>query len=85
MEKLYISVQNGTKPYINKKGEVVIDLSPKKATIGRKEIELEPLDYRVVHSYMSNGEERFRISDRGFFKVDKDHVLHISRKTEGKL
>lgn len=86
MDKLYIKVQNGTKPYINKDGEVVIDLRARTINVGRKEISVDGLDFRVVHSYKdkNTGEDKYRIGDRGFFKVNKNHELNISRKTEGK-
>lgn len=86
VNKLYIKVQNGTKPYINKDGEVVIDLRPGKVNIDIKEISVDGVSFRVVHSYKdkNTGDDKYRIGDRGFIKVNKNHELNISRKTEGK-
>lgn len=86
MDKLYIKIQNGTKAYVNNKGEVVIDMRPRVVNIGRKEISIDGIDFRIVHSYddKATGEEKFRIGDRGFFKINKNHELSISRKTEEK-
>lgn len=84
MEKLYISVMNGSRPYINDKGEIVIDLKPNKINVGSKEISTDPVEFRVVDSYNVSYEEKkhFHVTDRGFFKVNKNHELQITRRND---
>ena len=83
MEKLYITPKNGSKPYINDKGEVVIDLRPQTLNSGNKQITTDGVEFRVVHSYKTKDseDEKFRIGDKGFLRTNKNHELSITRKT----
>lgn len=76
--KLIIKTLNNTRPYINKDGEIVLDLRPKLTEIGSQKHYSEPFEFRILDENPKS--HKFFISDRGFFKATKNSLLTIKRK-----
>lgn len=73
---LIVTPQNGTKAFINKKGEVVINMRPRIFNVGRKEVKTDAVSFRVEDVK----DDKHTEIDRGWLNVSSNNALGVHRK-----